>query len=450
MREAGEPEKERRPRKAEKRAAPPKQAREGGKKGKGKKRAPAGSGLTFIRLGRGLHRGGLTITRYTKQAVKTFNRYTQGDFAERDDGLFRQLNRLRRIKFSTFLLAVAVVLFVAVMLLSNSSIELQTATVSVAGLHADLEGYTILLLSDLHGREFSANQATLLRAVNAQTYDLLVMTGDMVGAGGDSKPLLDLLAGLTQKKPVYFIAGDSDPGPLLAQERDVEGPLEQHVLEKWILDATAQGAIYLDSPRKLTVGAATIWLTPESMLSMDASATLSRLNAQLREETERMLAGDQEAYERLPFTNYLQECLQSALDAAGQMTDTDLHISLAHYPPTTEYLTAATDASQAEDAAYLRAVDLVLAGHYCGGVWKLPFFGALYIPAPEAARRGWFPDQADVEGLKLLGNISVYVSGGLGATDRIYLPPIRLSNQPKVTLLRLTSALTDDLLGVTY
>jgi len=42
----------------------------------------------------------------------------------------------------------------------------------------------------------------------------------------------------------------------------------------------------------------------------------------------------------------------------------------------------------------------------------------------------------------------MYITGGLGVTDKVYLPDFRLNNQPKVTLLHLTAKLTDDLLGL--
>ena len=48
----------------------------------------------------------------------------------------------------------------------------------------------------------------------------------------------------------------------------------------------------------------------------------------------------------------------------------------------------------------------------------------------------------------MLGSAALYVSGGLGVTDQVYLPDFRLNNQPKVTLLHLTAKLTDDLLGI--
>ena len=88
----------------------------------------------------------------------------------------------------------------------------------------------------------------------------------------------------------------------------------------------------------------------------------------------------------------------------------------------------------------------MLAGHYCGGNWKLPFVGALYIPSDDLPRHGWFPARSQVEGYRLSGSTGVYVTGGLGATDAIHTPGFRLANKSKVTLITLTSAMNNHLM----
>ena len=48
--------------------------------------------------------------------------------------------------------------------------------------------------------------------------------------------------------------------------------------------------------------------------------------------------------------------------------------------------------------------------------------------------------------MKQLSSTLVYTSPGLGMTDRIYMPKFRLLNSPKISVLKLTSAI-GDLLG---
>ncbi len=409
-----------------------------------KKKKKGSSGETFMRLGRGLRAGSVTVTEYSKRAMHLFDAFTssQGDEDEVSRRLRGRFRFLRRLRFSTFILATFLVLALTLLFFNNTSIQVEKITISIAGLSKDLEGYTILLLSDMHGRSFGTRQATLLRAINGESYDMMILAGDMVGKGGDAQPLYDLLDGLSGNKPVYFVAGDSDPGPLLETPRVVEGLLEQYVLEDWILGAMERGAIYLDSPESVTVESSRLWLTPADMLNVEASATVSSLNQQARAETNEVLAEQEAAYRALPFTAYRQQNMQALLDSTTQIKPEDLHISVAHIPPA-----SVPRVSDGTDN-YLPTVDLILAGHYCGGVWKLPLVGALYIPAVEAPRHGWFPAKASVEGLSMLGSVNLYVTGGLGVTDKVYLPDFRLNNQPKVTILRLTAALTDDLLGL--
>ena len=416
----------------------------GGPKKKRKKKKHK-QGFSFMKLSGSLRRGGAVIRRYSAGAFKTFDDFATG---EDQDGLTQTLLRrfawLKRIKFSAFVLVSVVALALLIMFFNNSSIDVEEKTVSIAGLSADFEGYRIALISDLHGQEFGNSQASLLRSINGVKYDLMIMAGDMVGKKGNVAPLYELLDGLTSSAPVYFIAGDSDPGPLLDEPRDTEGTLEQFVLEDWVLGAIDHGAIYLDAPTQIVRNKSTLWLTPESMLDVEASPLLSQLNAQYRMESAEVVAGGTAARTTLPLTAWRVQCAEKLLNAVSTMSSDDLHIAVAHYPPIEAY----NAASGYSGSGMLRTADLVLAGHYCGGGWKLPGLGAIYIPAIEAPRHGWLPDQALVEGERLLGGVNVYTTGGLGMSDAIPLPRFRLNNQPKVTILTLTAALTDDLLGV--
>ncbi len=422
------------------------------KKKKKKKAAAAGkggAGETFMRLGKGLKAGSVTVGRYSKKVMGLFDAYATGDGSKDTAGLTAFFDRLLgrfglagRLKFSSFIIASIVILALTLTFFNNKNIQVENVTVSIAGLSDDLEGYTICLISDLHGREFGTRQATLLRAINGENYDMMIMAGDMIGEKGDAQPMYDLLDGLTGNKPVYFVAGDSDPGPLRDKPNVVEGTLEEFVLEDWVLGAADRGAIYLDAPESLTVDDSVIWLTPESMLNVESSSTVSTLNAQAYMESNEVLEDKQAAYDALPFTSYRQQNMLELQTDILEMETNDLHISVAHIPPY-----SAPRTSDGTDG-YLPTVDLIVAGHYCGGVWRVPVLGAVYIPSVEAPRHGWFPGRNEAEGLRMLGSANMYITGGLGVTDKVYLPDFRLNNQPKVTLLHLTAKLTDDLLGL--
>ena len=418
-------------------------------KGKAGKAAPGRKNgkqsTTFIKLGRGLRRGGATVKRYSKSLLTGFTDFTEGKHDEQiNEFVKKRLSWAQKMRFSGFVVGSIVLLALMIMLFNNSSIQVEERTISIAGLSSDFEGYRIVLLSDLHGREYGDRQASLLRSLNTLSYNMMILSGDMVGEGGDAQPLYDLIDGKSSSAPVYFIAGDSDPGPLLKEPRDTTGLLQDFVLEDWILGMIQRGATYIDAPVLIEKGSSRMWLTPESMLDIQASPLLSQLNAQYRAESSAYIDGSEAARIALPFTAWRVQCAEKLLGAVNQMESADLHIAVAHYPPIEQY----NAASGYSGSGMLRTADLVLAGHYCGGGWKVPFFGALYIPAVEAPRHGWFPDQTLVEGERQLGNVTVYTSGGLSMTDAIGLPGFRLNNRPKITVLTLTAALTDDLLGI--
>ena len=415
----------------------------------------------MINVRRTLHRGGRSTIGYTQRAVvkigkgikkgvdigvSGFNQYvetgeTKSGFTARFTHFFRH------ITFSLFLTVFAVILLIALMLFSNTNIVVDEQKVTIPGASSDFEGFSILHLSDLHARTFGENQEALLRAIDNLDYDIVVITGDMVGATGNADPFWTLLDGLGTSRPVYFIAGDSDPGPLLSSTRDIVGTLNEMVLEEWILGAMRRGATYLNKPISIEVGSSTLWLSPASMLNVNADTALEMAEYELDLQKGGVVDGIFADYTELPFTNYRYRQMSGLKEGALYLEDEDLHITLSHYPPSENALAAAqVNASEVENA-YLHAPDLALCGHYCGGVWRLPFIGAFYIPDSLAENHGWLPDQEMVSGLRQSSSTTIYTSAGLGVTDYGFFLDFRVMNSPQISLITLTTQLTDDLLA---
>ena len=399
---------------------------------------PVSSGHTVMKLSKGVRNSGKSTIEYGKKAITRFNLFTQSQQSKR-------LSKLRGVNmtFPLFIFLSFLILVFALMALDNSSVQVDRQKISLVGLPSDLEGYTILQISDLHGRDFGAHQATLLRTINAETYNLIVFTGDMVGSSGNAQPFYDLLEGLSAKRPRYFIAGDSDPDILLSAPRDTGGTLEQVVLSDWVLGAKSRGAEFLSSATQIDVGQSKLWLTPAALLNLNITESVKLLQDQMTQETEGTLSGLSGDHDNLPFSTWRYNQFKATQDAIPKMSAEDLQIALAHIPPTEQYITVSQELSAKGTRSYLYTPDLVLAGHYCGGGWKLPGLGAFYIPSSFSPRHGWFPAREDVEGMKQLGSTLVYTSPGLGMTDRIYLPKFRLMNSPKISVITLTSAISD-------
>lgn len=405
-----------------------------------RKRRPATT-RTVKKLSKSVRTGGKSTIEYTKEAITRFNTFTQSQQAKR-------LSKLKGVNmtFPLFILLSFLILVFALMALDNSSVQVDRQTISLVGLPDDLEGYTILQVSDLHARDFGAHQAALLRAINAETYNLIVFTGDMVGASGNAQPFYDLLDGLSAKRPRYFIPGDSDPDILLDAPRKTGGTLQEVVLSDWVLGAKQRGAELLSAATEISVGQAKLWLTPAYLLNLNITDSVKLLQDQITQETEGSLGGLSGDYDNLPFTTWRYNQFKATQDAIPRMSASDVQIALSHIPPTEQYITVSQELGAKGTRAYLYTPDLVLAGHYCGGGWKLPGLGAFYIPSAFSPRHGWFPAREEVEGLRQMGGTTVYTSPGLGMTDRIFLPKFRLLNSPKISVLTLTSAI-ESLIG---
>ena len=365
--------------------------------------------------------------------------------APRRRGALRLFGREIHLSFwPVFLVGIALLLALMVLLQGNR-LTVDEQEVTMVGLPEELEGYRILLLSDLNGRRFGDEQATILREIGTLDYDAVFIVGDMVGRGGDPEPFYELLEGLPSSRPVYFIAGDSDPQPVLDTTRDITGTVEQMVLADWILGAIERGATYVDAPVELEVGNASIWISPADMLNLNASELADTCEEQMLQEQEGTVLGLQSDHDTLPSTTYRYERAQRLLQAVNSMTATDVHISLAHEPPSDEFLSAsATHASSGEK--YLTQPSLVLAGHYCGGVWRLPGLGAFYIPSSTADRHGWFPAQEDVQGLSNAGGTQMYITAGLSTTGSAPLMFFRFLDRPQISIIELTATLPQNML----
>lgn len=352
----------------------------------------------------------------------------------------------REIRFWPLIVLAVVVILIAMVFLNNSNVRVAEQQITIVGLSEDLEGYRLLVISDLNGKRFGDKQSALLRTINSISYNAVICLGDMVGSDGDPEPFYELLEGLPKSKPVYFICGDSDPGPFVETPRSITGTLSQLVLEDWILGAIERGATYVDSPVSLTVGSSKIWLTPATLMNLEASDLMELWKDQTEQEQEGVLSGLQADYDTLPITNYRYRIAQNLYNSLSVMKESDFYLTLSHQVPSDDFILSAASHASSTDK-YLDAPELLLAGHYCGGVWRLPLFGAFYVPDSMMARNGWFPNQEDVSGLSSVGETQIYITGGLSTNADVPLMRFRLLNQPEISVLTLTATLPESMLS---
>ena len=316
------------------------------------------------------------------------------------------------------------------LLLGN--VQLSTHRVTVADLPSDLESFSILHLSDLHGVTMGEGMSRLQRAIGEQSYSCVVMTGDMVGVKGDVQPLLDVLAVMPRGAPVFILPGDEDPAYLQDTAQGTSSPYTA-----WAEAVTRLGAVLLDEPYLITRGRndrSRLWLIPEDLYSLDLSQLESVYSAQLKELNGYLaLTPDQEARRRV--AAYQVERARRVREKLKDVRDGDVQIVVSHTPLTEDFMTEVIPWSSRQDIVSLRQASLILAGHYCGGQWRLPGKGAVYVP-----ELGWWPDDGEVTGWGFVYGIPQHISAGLGpAAFYPWWESFRFLNPPDVTRVVLTS-----------
>lgn len=326
-----------------------------------------------------------------------------------------------------FLPLLAALLFVANFVVSNR-VRLEKVDLTVLNLPEDLEQYSILLLSDLHGAEYGERQKAIANALGNTRYSCVVMTGDMLGKDQDPQALLDLIALMPSGTPKYYIAGDTDGDYL-----DSWAHASLSVYTGWAERLRQAGVTILDEPVSETRGKGTIWFVPEELYTLDFGRMKDVYETQLSEMNRRATSLDANDAARKRVLEYELARMERITEIREQIRPEDIQIVLTHIPLTEEYVEDVITWGGKEDVFSLRYAGLILAGHYNGGQWRIPLRGAVYVP-----EYGYFPEDRLIRGLGYVGGIPQYISPGLGSDPHYENMPGRIFNPPAVTLITLT------------
>jgi len=292
----------------------------------------------------------------------------------------------------------------------NNRVILINQAVKINELPDSFEDYKILVLSDLHGKRFGDQQQKLLELIHTIEFDVVYIAGDMQESDiSGFDPLLEILAGLPQETPVYYVGGNW-------------GPYESDAITGEVLEAgeilQSYGVLLLTQPVQIDRGEDHIWFVPGFSYSNNQkwlALSESKLNTELAPL-------DQMYYSQtLDYQSLL-------LDRISTIPDEDVLIGLMHIPLAKEALDALND---------YPPYDLIIAGHFHGGQIRLPLIGAIFVPDKNSRFFGFFPDNRYVSGLYNGKATQQYVSRGLGSTGIIPLLKFRLFNTPEIILITL-------------
>lgn len=234
----------------------------------------------------------------------------------------------------------------------------------------------LVVLSDLHGHEFGADNWKLIKKVQEQQPDLILLLGDMLNdTSKDACSVCELISDLKNIASVYYALGNHEIGFM-----------ERYTM---LLEEIEQaGATVLD----------------ESYIDLNVNGAEIRL-------------GGMYAYAfGLNANNDAEAVPKNAKDFLEEYQETDkLKIMMSHRP----------DSFIFGDAASVWSVDLVLSGHNHGGQVVVPFVGGLY-----GGDQGWFPEY--IQGMYEKDGIHLFVTSGLGSNQEV-LP--RFNNIPEIAVI---------------
>lgn len=226
----------------------------------------------------------------------------------------RNTKKQKYIKLAiTLSIVIVIILFCN---FQNKHLETTHYTYAAEQLGADLEGYRIVQISDLHNAKFGKNNQKLVDRIRECEPDMIVLTGDLVDSNHTNVDrAVQFVDEIVKICPVYYVTGN-----------------HEYWLEKSEYDELMDGLI----------GAGVVILD-------DQVVEISRGDAKFR------LVG-------LDDKSLTDGTLEALLSDEKEFT-----VVLAHEP---QYLVRYASIG----------VDLVLSGHAHGGQFRLPFVGGIVAP----------------------------------------------------------------------
>ena len=226
--------------------------------------------------------------------------------------------KMRKIPHKKILILILIIIIlIPFCLYQNKHLVITTYTYESEKPGADLDGYRIVQISDLHNAEFGKENKKLLETIRSCSPDIIIITGDLVDSNHTNvERAVAFVKEAVKIAPVYYVTGNH------------EYWLDPSENEQMMQGILAAGAYDLDDEAvRIEKG--------------DSSFLLVGLDDQhLSDET---------------LKNLLQE------------QKNELSIVLAHEP---QYLQNYANAE----------ADLVLTGHAHGGQIRLPFVGGIVAP----------------------------------------------------------------------
>ncbi len=241
-------------------------------------------------------------------------------------------------------------------------------------------GCKILQISDLHNKEFGANQKNLISLTKEINPDIIVITGDLIDSRRTNKDNMNIATSYIKSAvdiaPVYYVSGNHESRSDLYEELKI-------IFEEY-------GVINMDNTHKnIQLNGVTISLLGLADICFNPINNYEHPNS--------------------PFS------FDEILGNLKTESKNNFTILLSHRP---ELITLYAKEN----------IDLVFSGHAHGGQIRLPFSGGIIAP-----NQGFFPKYTS--GIHRLNSTSLVISRGLGNS----LAPQRIFNRPELVVVTLSN-----------
>ncbi|MBE5886244.1 MAG: metallophosphoesterase [Lachnospiraceae bacterium] len=139
----------------------------------------------------------------------------------------REKQKKKKSKVKSFILIAIMFLLIVWLVYGNVSLQTTVYEVPVSTEYSDMNGFTIVQISDLHNARFGKEQARLLKAVAEQEPDIIAVTGDLVDSSHtDLNIAMEFMKQAVGIAPVYYVTGNHE-GWLGATYGELEKRLEE-------------------------------------------------------------------------------------------------------------------------------------------------------------------------------------------------------------------------------
>ena len=136
---------------------------------------------------------------------------------------------------------ILLILIIIYNIINNNRVKVVTQDVVINNLPDSFDNFTILQISDLHGKVFGKEQSNLAKIINNLDYDMIAITGDMQDRLNPTlEPLLQLLDKIENKENIFYIPGNHGPD----YNEDIKN----------------RGAISLETAKEIKKGEDSIWV----------------------------------------------------------------------------------------------------------------------------------------------------------------------------------------------